>query len=406
MNALLYATVAGVREREPDAKITVMGIGRQPKTLSLVPDGSQSADVLRLDASRRFFAPYATSNLTLVQKTGLPLTRAARAVAAADAMLDVSAGDSFTDLYGAYRFDSICYLKELAVRRGLPLVMLPQTYGPFAAEESKRRAAAIVSRAAIVWSRDERSAKVADELFEIGGGDASRHHMGVDVAFALPKLAASGADADSFSAFRDEHELVAGLNVSGLVYNQSEKSKRDFGLSTDYRPAVAGVLERLLADGRVGVALVPHVVAARGATESDSDACDAAKAALPAGLRERVHVLPELDDPRIIKWYIAQCDWFCGTRMHATIAGLSTGVPTASLSYSMKTLGVFGTCGLADEVFEMQSLPTDEAIERTVGSWERRAEIGRTLAENFPNVLAKTKQQMDSIVETCRAVKL
>ena len=54
-------------------------------------------------------------------------------------------------------------------------------------------------------------------------------------------------------------------------------------------------------------------------------------------------------DQSEVKWVISQMDWFCGTRMHATIAGLSTCTPTATVSYSDKALGVFETCGQGGE---------------------------------------------------------
>ncbi len=41
-----------------------------------------------------------------------------------------------------------------------------------------------------------------------------------------------------------------------------------------------------------------------------------------------------------IKWLISQLDLFAGSRMHATIAALSSGVPTLSFSYSIKSQGI------------------------------------------------------------------
>src|SRR5688500_5666903 len=48
-----------------------------------------------------------------------------------DCMLDIGAGDSFTEIYGAKRFAYMMATKELAYLRGVPLVMSPQTIGPF-----------------------------------------------------------------------------------------------------------------------------------------------------------------------------------------------------------------------------------------------------------------------------------
>jgi len=51
-----------------------------------------------------------------------------------------SGGDSFADLYGDWRFSAITAPIALALVMELPLVLLPQTYGPFSTAETRRRA--------------------------------------------------------------------------------------------------------------------------------------------------------------------------------------------------------------------------------------------------------------------------
>ena len=55
---------------------------------------------------------------------------------------------------------------------------------------------------------------------------------------------------------------------------------------------------------------------------------------------------PDLDASEV-KWCISKLDWFVGSRMHATIAALSSGVPCAAIAYSRKFRGVFATLGVA-----------------------------------------------------------
>ena len=62
-----------------------------------------------------------------------------RTVADSDLVLDVSGGDSFTDLYGAARFRQIIAPKQIALATGRPLVLLPQTYGPFSRATSRAK---------------------------------------------------------------------------------------------------------------------------------------------------------------------------------------------------------------------------------------------------------------------------
>src|SRR5690606_16748007 len=108
--------------------------------------------------------------------------RAAQAIAKARAVLDVSGGDSFTDLYGPRRFEGIVLPKLAAIDAGVPLVLLPQTYGPFNTRRCRRIAERVARRSATAWARDERSFAALREL--LGNEyDAKRHRSGVDVAF-------------------------------------------------------------------------------------------------------------------------------------------------------------------------------------------------------------------------------
>jgi hypothetical protein len=53
-------------------------------------------------------------------------------------VLDIGAGDSFTDIYGPKRFAYLWLTKAMAIARRRPLVLSPQTIGPFS--KAPRRA--------------------------------------------------------------------------------------------------------------------------------------------------------------------------------------------------------------------------------------------------------------------------
>jgi polysaccharide pyruvyl transferase WcaK-like protein len=315
-------------------------------------------------------------------------------------LLDISGGDSFSDIYGEQRLAAICCPKERMMQLGKRFILLPQTYGPFRKTESRDRAERIVRHATACWARDRDSFEVLKELLGNEFNPAI-HRQGVDVAFLLPTHAPSPSVASEVEALRANQRGLIGLNISGLVYNTPEQSKAEFQLKADYRQAVHNVVQRLLDQSEHRIALISHVF---GGTHRDSDppAARAVYEQLSPQQRERVWVAPAFSDPREIKWMISQCDWFCGTRMHATIAGLSSGVPTASIAYSMKTRGVFESCGVADQVIDPRHKDTEEVIERTVQSFHDRESTRKRLAEALPATLAIAEQQMDDIAEMCR----
>lgn len=401
--ALTMGIVEPILARDPATLVTVFDHTPGRSTLR-IPSGAGSFDVERWGSlwTRRVYRLDALRTMRHVARLrgfpGGPGKRLARC----DAVIDVSGGDSFTDLYGAFRFDCICMTKEMTLELGKPLILAPQTYGPFQSDDTRRRASAIVRRAAMAWARDARSFETLRQLL----GDAfdpERHRLGVDVAFGMkPQEPASEAiGALPFDAVRGAGRRVAGFNVSGLIWNNPEAARTRYGFRADYREVVVRFLTRLLEREDVELLLVPHVLAPRGHVESDEDACDAARAALPERLRSRAHVLRGVDTAPQVKWVIARCDWFCGTRMHATIAGLSSGVPTAAIAYSVKTAGVFETCSVGDAVVDPRELGTDEVVEGLWGIWQDRERHRSILSREAPGMAVRTADQMDRIFAAC-----
>lgn len=352
VTALCYSVLSTLRAHCPNASVGVLDGGngiRRDRFLI----GEAEIEVYRigLRIGRRYDL---TSNASRVRWSlrhpSIP-NPIARALRSARAVLDISGGDSFTDLYGPKRFHSVVTIKRLALDAGCPLILLPQTYGPFRDPECKAVAADLCRRATAAWARDSRSFAILKDL--LGDSfDPERHHDGVDVAFLLPERDPNSALPQPIRTLLNERPRpIAGLNVSGLIYNDPESAKTRYGFKADYNALCLQLVEALVADG-AEVLLIPHVGPPPPNVESDPTANADLLARLSPATRSRVHAVPFLHDPQAAKWVIARVDWFCGMRMHATIAGLSSGVPTAAISYSPKTLGVFEACGVGDAVHD------------------------------------------------------
>jgi polysaccharide pyruvyl transferase WcaK-like protein len=329
-----------------------------------------------------------------------------RTVAGADLVVDVSGGDSFTDLYGGARFRETIAPKQIALRLGRPLVLLPQTYGPFRSAHSRRAARRVIGAATLAYARDPDSFRRLREL--LGEEfDSARHREGVDLAFGLLPRAPETLEPAVARALHERGEQpLIGLNVSGLIANRPEEARRRFGLAGDYRVLMRDLVSALLDTTDARLLLTPHVHAPAGHFESDLDACTALLRSLPArharAAAERVTIVGATLDACELKWLIAQTDWFCGTRMHATIAALSSGVPTAALAYSLKTSGVFATCGLDAAVVDLRTHAEGAALERLLASWRGRDRAAAVLSARLPAVRASAARQLDEIVAGAR----
>lgn len=395
VRALGNSVIAGIAERLDGGHITVFDNDSGVGAFHL-PGLKTSVSVSRCGArlTRRLYDPSSYGQIGVMLRLGGLGNPAARAVLEADAVLDISGGDSFTDLYGDWRFRAIMAPKRLALAARKPLILLPQTIGPFRTDAARIVAEGVLRRATAIWTRDARSFQVLHEL--LGDGfDPSIHREGVDVAFLL--RAVPPEDAASFAAIDDGGSPV-GVNVSGLIWNQPESARSQYGFRADYREILIGLLRRLVVDAGRVVLLIPHVNAPESMYESDLRACRELRDCLEPIYRERVPVIAEQSQPEHAKWVISRCDWFCGTRMHATIASLSTGVPTAAIAYSPKTQGVFESVGQGGHVADPRTLETGEMVESLWASYQQRRAAVDSLREHLPVVLERAGRQLDEVI--------
>lgn len=406
MSALFRSVLEGIGSALPDSNFLVFDNGVGFREASAVLDSGASFSYRRVGArgGRRYYAFENLATMTKLASLGAPAARfhpILREIDRCSAVLDVSGGDSFSDIYGQSRFLSVVRPKLIAARRGVPLIFLPQTYGPFRDSGNRELAREAVLGATIAWARDPRSFNALKSL--LGDRfDPSRHKQGVDMAFALsPSDPGSRLDRQlhEWLEKKDDH-LVAGINVSGLVALDPKEAQSRFQLKADYLGALVSFIEALLSESNVRLLLIPHVMAAPGSPESDAQACAVVLERLPASLRERVRITPRDLDERGVKWLISKLDWFCGMRMHSTIAGLSSLVPTTAVAYSDKTRGVFETCEVGDQVIDPRELGTGEVIERLKACWQQRSQTATTLIESIPKVKARAAEQFADVVAT------
>jgi colanic acid/amylovoran biosynthesis protein len=356
--------------------------------------------------SRRWYRTESWQNIAISARLGGLGNPVVERLRAADAVLDISGGDSFSDIYGKRRFHTVLAPKRVALAMRRPLVLLPQTYGPFASPDVRLAARDMVRGAFIAYSRDDASHEI---LLDLLGehADSNRHRRGVDVAFALDPAEPSAGLSESLSA-----DLIGngcarvGLNISGLIYNDPRARER-FGLSIDYRAVVHKILKWFVAQD-CDVFLIPHVFGGGGPDgakgyDDDTRVCHDVVAELEPTVSSQVRVLPGGLSAAEAKWVISRMDWFCGTRMHSTVAALSSGVPTAALAYSMKTRGVFETCGQGAEVIDARSTSDDECVYRVQDAWHRRASVRKAVRARVDTVRERASRQLAEMIDLLRA---
>ncbi|NJS37728.1 MAG: polysaccharide pyruvyl transferase family protein [Rhodobacteraceae bacterium] len=242
-------------------------------------------------------------------------------------MIDIGAGDSFADIYGSGRLVRMFVMKFLTHLARTPLVMAPQTIGPFTKGWSKVLAKLTMRLSAVVATRDALSTRAAREM-----GVTRPVIEASDLALVLPYTPPGP---------RPDGPPRVGINVSGLLMGGGYTGKNELGIALDY-PGLARDLIRHFQGIECEVHLVAHVIvrAGRMTGEDDYRACAALAAEFPGTV-----LAPAFGSPSEAKSYIAGMDFFMGARMHACIAAFSSGVPVVPMAYSRKFEGLFGSLG-------------------------------------------------------------
>jgi polysaccharide pyruvyl transferase WcaK-like protein len=394
VTALCRSVVAGLASRGAQ-EVTVADHGRGLRETRW--DGI-AVRLLGLTHSRRVWRGDSLRMAHAQVRLRLGRSAAAWTVLGARAILDISGGDSFTDLYGPRRFRAMVLTKRLALDAGVPLVLLPQTLGPFRSAEARAEATEILRRAAAVWVRDAMSythlqAALGPDF------DPDRHRLGVDVAVALQAREPAELDPGLAGWLAPGRDFpLAGLNVSGLLCNHADDARQSFGLAAPHTDQIEALARALLkSDPALRLLLLPHVHRPPGTPESDLDAAQRLVGRLGALGSERVRVLDAALPAAELKWVLSRLDWFAGARMHATIGAFSSGVPTLGLGYSDKAAGVFAECGIGEAVADLRRLEPGEIAERGVASYNDRARTRADLAGRVAGLRARAAREMDVI---------
>lgn len=296
-----------------------------------------------------------------------------------DYILDITHGDSFSDIYGMKWFKKTCLLKKLAITVNNKLILMPQTYGPYLTEKSKKIAKRIIEESFAVYSRDEKSKEYIEKSLKI----KKKVFTTADLAFMLP-----------YEKYQLPHDKInIGINISGLLWNLENDTINKIKLNVNYRRYCERLIELLHDSNRYDIYLIPHVLCDNREGEdyydNDSFAINELKKKYPycicPGNFETV-----LD----VKNFISSLDILIAARMHASIGAFSSGICSIPFSYSRKFAGVYGDLQY-DYVLDGERLETEKAISVTIeyiNDYKHISSVSRKCME-------KVKRENDNFIK-------
>ncbi|MGO2013209.1 polysaccharide pyruvyl transferase family protein [Pseudoalteromonas sp.] len=260
VSALGNAAISGLYQVNKDNLFTVLDSKKGVRKSLFTTEGdSIEVNLCGAKLSKKFYQKQSYLNLNVSAYFNGFTNANCKHLLSADAFLDVSGGDSFTDLYGTFRFNLVNAPKYFAIKNKIPLVLLPQTYGPFRSDKTKNEARHLVINSKMAWARDLRSYEVLKDLL----GDKFNpniHKVGVDMAFALPVKESSHKINPKVIKWLESDDDVLGINISGLIYNDPEQAKNRYQFRTDYNKCIEQLIIRILEDTNSKIVLIPHVL--------------------------------------------------------------------------------------------------------------------------------------------------
>lgn len=280
-----------------------------------------------------------------------------------DVVLDSGAGDSFADIYGLKRLAIMRYAQRTALRLGIPLVLAPQTIGPFNSPLSRALASPSLTNATAVFARDPQSMDAARAF-------GANPIQSTDVVFELPRPTVTSS-----------RDVI--FNVSGLLWNGHGDVDQEA-----YRAHVRRFIDGAHKAGR-SVSVLAHVV---DNPTSDNDAPAVNQLAQEFAFVEPL-VPADLTEAREL---IASAKVVVGARMHACLNALSMGIPAIAWAYSRKFAPLMNELGWS-HVLDVrdQDLPS-----KTLGAL-RDAESDKRVADLSAvsrEVLAVTRSRLQTAI--------
>lgn len=304
-----------------------------------------------------------------------------RAIANCDLVVDIGGGDMFSDIYGEDVLSMVVESRLAVLGQRKRLILGPQTIGPFKTTSARSQVAYILRRCEKVFTRDSWSTSLLKELGVVHNAEET-----IDLAFRLPFTR---------KPCRTSETIRLGLNVSGLLYWAAEMHQLEFYLQFDYPSLINKVIEYLLRRNEVSVILIPHVI---GQNKADDDLWICRALSEKFGLA----LSPAFTSPVEAKSYISELDILVGSRMHATIAAVSSGVAAVPLAYSTKFRGVFESLNYPF-VCDLTSQGSEDVIESIQDAIDRISEL-RAAAEASSEVaqlkLNRYQEYLDEVMRS------
>ena len=188
---------------------------------------------------------------------------------------------------------------------------------------------------------------------------------------------------------RKNYTNILGLTVRRWHFPNSLDPKL---ANENYIDSVVTMIEYYAESMNAIFVFIPQVI-----FEGDDDSLIASEIKNRLNSKYKNNFIIRKDDwsPMEIKSLIKQFDLFVGTRMHSNIFATSMAVPTVAIAYEKKTNGIMETVGLSNYVVEIDTITSNELIEKIDNCHKNKDKIHnhleRRIIEIRNNIIDKSR---------------
>jgi polysaccharide pyruvyl transferase WcaK-like protein len=298
-----------------------------------------------------------------------------------DFVFDMSEGDSFSDIYGADRFNKHNDIKCFFIRRKIKILLLPQTIGPFLNINNKIKAIKTIEECDVVFARDTQSFNFLKSETNQKNIDES-----IDLAFFLPFKK---------EIITDKY-INIGLNISSLLWYGGYTRNNQFSLKIDYKYTIKQIINYFLTMKNIRLYIIPHVIELKSdRVENDYEV---SRKLVESYHSSNVILAPLFSNPIQAKSYISGLDYFIGARMHATIAAFSAEVPVFPMAYSRKFNGLYLDSLHYPYLGDMTTQSHEDILNGIKMSFERRRELRKLINQCMKSFVFQKKEELERYI--------
>ncbi len=287
------------------------------------------------------------------------------AIEETDLVLSVG-GDNYSMDYGFPKY--FLNLNRLVKEKKKKLVLWAASIGPFPEDERLKE---IIDNLQSVDLITVRETKTLNYLLQLG--ITKNVKLVADPAFLLPLESVSLED-----FCLNNSKGILGITISPILSRYGEKC------NSKIIDEIGIFFHKVIKGFGLYILLIPHVMKP---DKLSNDYIFMEKIYKQFKNLRMINIISPDYNAMQMKYIISKCNFFIGARTHATIAALSTGVPTLSIGYSVKSKGINKDIfGSYDFLLDINDLSAKTLFDKFTKMVNEKTRICELLSEKIPQI--------------------